>query len=69
MMLVFTSFKEIGMKKIQVIVRYDAGIHLSIGMNKKDTTVIVRYDLSIYLQTGMHVADLLPETSPLPAEV
>lgn len=44
MMLVFTSFKEIGMKKIQVIVRYDAGIHLSIGMNKKDT-VIVRYDL------------------------
>lgn len=68
MMLVFTSFKEIGMKKIQVIVRYDAGIHLSIGMNKKDT-VIVRYDLSIYLQTGMHVADLLPETSPLPAEV
>lgn len=57
-----------GIKKIQVIVRYDAGIHLSIGRNKKDT-VIVRYDLSIYLQTGMHVADLLPETSPLPAEV
>lgn len=56
------------MKKIQAIVRYDVGIHLSIGMNKKDT-VIVRYDLSIYLQTGMHVADLLPETSPLPAEV
>lgn len=44
MMLVFTSFKEIGMKKIQVIVRYDAGIHLLIGRNKKDT-VIVRYDL------------------------